>query len=81
MEVCLGHTTSVRQKTRSGEVANSATAEVNEVWPGGIHGDGVAQQPRVVLGLIVELCLVIHDPQHHSSWKLARWYVRTGRLG
>lgn len=47
----------------------------------GIHGDGVAQQPRVVLGLVVELCLVIHDPQHHSSWKLARWYVRTGRLG
>lgn len=34
MEVCLGHTTSVRQKTRSGEVANSATAEVSEVWPG-----------------------------------------------
>lgn len=34
MEMCLGHTTSVRQKTRSGEVANSATAEVSEVRPG-----------------------------------------------
>lgn len=33
MELCLGHTTSVRQKTRSGKVANRATSGVGELWP------------------------------------------------
>lgn len=33
MELCLGQTTSVRQKTRSGKVANRATAGVGELWP------------------------------------------------
>lgn len=80
MEMCLGHTTSARQKTRSGEVANSETAEVGDVrpaesmvmvWPN-IHG--------LSWDLVVELCLVVHE-SILSTIQVGGWHIGTGRLG
>lgn len=80
VEVCLGHTTSARQKTRSGEVTNSETAEVGDARPGESMVMVWPNSHRLSWGLVVELCLVIHE-SILSTIQVGGWNMGTERLG